>query len=255
MPVRGHTWQDEKNWGYVSYDNKKELTDAYVDLLTAMRPLIGPGLAAAVYTQTTDVEIEVNGLLTYDRALVKMDEARIVDAAKKLYLAPPQVHLLLPTSEQEPQTWRYTTTRPADDWAEPSFNDNGWQSGPGGFGAGEVRGAVVRTEWKTPDIWLRRTFTLDDLQDGGEILLSHLHDEDAEVYINGQLVRSLKRFIKSYQLVQLDDDARKLLRHGENTIAVHCRQTSGGQYIDVGLIQMNEVSNKESDAPVKSPQR
>jgi beta-galactosidase/beta-glucuronidase len=89
MPIKGHTWQQEKNWGYVSYDNKEKLTDAYVALLTAMRPLIGRGLSAAVYTQTTDVEVEVNGLMTYDREIVKMDAARIKKAAEKLYLPPP----------------------------------------------------------------------------------------------------------------------------------------------------------------------
>src|SRR5690606_1645592 len=67
MPVRGHTWQDEENWGYVSYDTEEKLTAAYVDLLTKLRPLIDKGLSAAVYTQTSDVEIEVNGLMTYDR--------------------------------------------------------------------------------------------------------------------------------------------------------------------------------------------
>jgi beta-galactosidase/beta-glucuronidase len=86
MPVKGHTWQQEKNWGYVSYDNSEKLTDAYVALLTAMRPLVGRGLSAAVYTQTTDVEVEVNGLMTYDREIVKMNADRIRDATKKLYL-------------------------------------------------------------------------------------------------------------------------------------------------------------------------
>src|SRR4051812_3821580 len=89
MPVKGHTWQQEKNWGYVTYDSKEKLTDAYVALLTAMRPLIGRGLSAAVYTQTTDVEVEVNGLMTYDREIVKMDLPRIKAAAQKLYSPPP----------------------------------------------------------------------------------------------------------------------------------------------------------------------
>ena len=77
MPVSGHSWQAEKNWGYVSYKTAEELTEAYVNLLTRMRPLIGRGLSAAVYTQTSDVEIEVNGLMTYDRDVVKMDLKRI----------------------------------------------------------------------------------------------------------------------------------------------------------------------------------
>ena len=91
MPVRGHSWQDESNWGYVSFQNAEDLTDAYVGLLTAMRPLIGKGLSAAVYTQTSDVEIEVNGLMTYDRAMVKMDEARITAAAAQTLSAATRV--------------------------------------------------------------------------------------------------------------------------------------------------------------------
>jgi hypothetical protein len=68
LPVSGHTWQAEKNWGYRSYTNAEALTVAYTDLTTKLFPLIGEkGLSAAIYTQTTDVEIEVNGLMTYDR--------------------------------------------------------------------------------------------------------------------------------------------------------------------------------------------
>jgi len=81
LPVHGHTWQDEKNWGYRSYTNSAALTSAYLDLVSKLFPLIEEkGLSAAVYTQTTDVEIEVNGLMTYDRELVKMDWGKIAEA-------------------------------------------------------------------------------------------------------------------------------------------------------------------------------
>ena len=81
LPVHGHTWQSEKNWGYRSFADAQALTTAYVDLIAKLFPLIeAKGLSAAVYTQTTDVEVEVNGLMTYDRALVKMD-ANMVSAA------------------------------------------------------------------------------------------------------------------------------------------------------------------------------
>ena len=50
--------------------------------------------------------------MTYDRELVKMDEARITEAAKKLYEPPPRMTELVATSENTPQTWRYTTTKP-----------------------------------------------------------------------------------------------------------------------------------------------
>ena len=72
LPIQGHTWQDEENWGYRSYKNREELTAAYKNLIKNLHPMIAKGLSAAVYTQTTDVEIEVNGLMTYDRAIIKM---------------------------------------------------------------------------------------------------------------------------------------------------------------------------------------
>ena len=88
LPVPGHTWQEEKNWGYRSFTNSVELTDNYVALLKKLHPMIEEsGLSAAIYTQTTDVEVEVNGLMTYDRALVKMD-ANAVAAANKAVCAP-----------------------------------------------------------------------------------------------------------------------------------------------------------------------
>ncbi|HVV01783.1 MAG TPA: glycoside hydrolase family 2 TIM barrel-domain containing protein [Verrucomicrobiae bacterium] len=78
LPVRGHTWQAEKNWGYRSYTNSTDLTEAYLKVTDPLPSLVKEkGLSAAVYTQTTDVEIEVNGLMTYDRALVKPDRKRI----------------------------------------------------------------------------------------------------------------------------------------------------------------------------------
>ncbi|MBA7597272.1 Beta-galactosidase [subsurface metagenome] len=86
LPITVHTWQDEKSWGYRSYESTEELTAAYLDLLLQLRPLISEGLSAAVYTQTTDVESEVNGQLTYDRAVIKMDVEKVAAANRELYL-------------------------------------------------------------------------------------------------------------------------------------------------------------------------
>jgi beta-galactosidase/beta-glucuronidase len=81
LPISGHTWQSERNWGYRSFTNAAALTDAYADLTRKLFPLIDEkGLSAAVYTQTTDVEVEVNGLMTYDRAMTKMDLQKLVRA-------------------------------------------------------------------------------------------------------------------------------------------------------------------------------
>lgn len=244
MPVAGHTWQDKANWGYVSYDDKEKLNDAYVALLTAMRPLIGEGLSAAVYTQTSDVEIEVNGLMTYDRALVKMDIDRIAAAARRLYDPPPVATTLVPTSERDAQQWKYAFDPPADAWTEQGFDDSAWKTGPGGFGTPDTPGAVVGTRWDGSDIWLRRTFDVKDVT-AGDLWLRIHHDEDAEVYLNGQRIARAKGFTSAYGLQVCEADARDRLKEGDNTLAVHCHQTRGGQFIDVGL----QVLTEQAAAP------
>lgn len=239
LPVRGHTWQDEKNWGYRSYESREALTDAYLVLIANLRPLIGGGLSAAVYTQTTDVEIEVNGLLTYDRAMIKIDAEKVRAANEKLYLPAPIVETVVPTSQDVGQIWRYTTTEPADGWQKNDFDDTDWEIGKGGFGTDGTPGAVIGTTWDTPDIWLRRSFDL-----GGsvpkELHLSIHHDEDAEVYLNGQLAASVKGHTSGYVQLPLDEKAAGALKPNLNRLAIHCHQTRGGQYIDVGLVSIQE---------------
>jgi beta-galactosidase/beta-glucuronidase len=85
LPLEGHTWQDKNNWGYQSFPNKGELLAKYESFIDKFPDLIKQGLSAAVYTQTTDVEIETNGLMTYDRKVVKMPEERLNAAHAKLY--------------------------------------------------------------------------------------------------------------------------------------------------------------------------
>ncbi|MCK9205152.1 MAG: beta-galactosidase, partial [Bacteroidales bacterium] len=73
----GHLWVEDRNWGYVEYKNTEELTNAYIELAKKLKKLVLSGFSAAIYTQTTDVEIEVNGLMTYDRKVIKPDLERI----------------------------------------------------------------------------------------------------------------------------------------------------------------------------------
>lgn len=84
LPLEGHLWQKDKNWGYVQYKDGNEVTDAYVRYAEMLIPVVKDGCSAAVYTQTTDVEGEVNGLMTYDRAILKPDMKRISEANKKV---------------------------------------------------------------------------------------------------------------------------------------------------------------------------
>jgi beta-galactosidase/beta-glucuronidase len=77
LALEGHLWEQNRNWGYVQYKTPEEATDAYVKMAEKLKTLIPYGYSGAVYTQTTDVESEVNGLLTYDRKVIKLNEERI----------------------------------------------------------------------------------------------------------------------------------------------------------------------------------
>jgi len=88
LPVEDHTWQSKNNWGYQSFKNGEELFKRYDQLVSKIPELISKGLSAAVYTQTTDVETEINGLMTYDRKVIKMDAAKLKTIHEKLYRSP-----------------------------------------------------------------------------------------------------------------------------------------------------------------------
>ena len=84
--MAGHLWDENKKFGYRFYETLEELTEAYLSLLEKeLKPLISQGLAAAVYTQTTDVEIEINGYLTYDRKVEKMNAEKLRQVHAELY--------------------------------------------------------------------------------------------------------------------------------------------------------------------------
>lgn len=82
--VKDHLWEPDRNWGYIQFNSPKAVTDEYVKYAGQLRDLVDRGFTAAVYTQTTDVEVEVNGLMTYDRKVVKIDEDRVRAANKAL---------------------------------------------------------------------------------------------------------------------------------------------------------------------------
>ena len=84
MVIEGHLWKPDKNWGYVQFKNSADATDEYVKFAEQLLKMIKSGFSAAIYTQTTDVEIEVNGLMTYDRKIIKLDEKRVRDINQRI---------------------------------------------------------------------------------------------------------------------------------------------------------------------------
>jgi hypothetical protein len=142
---------------------------------------------------------------------------------------------LVPNAREDDKIkWQYTTAKPANNWFNVDFQPTGWKEGIAGFGALNPPGSVIRTTWNSADIWLRRDVTLADAADG-ELFLTVHHDEDVEIYINGVLAGSAEGYLEDYENMPIKPKAAQTIRPGKNTIAVHCHQTRGGQYIDVGM--------------------
>jgi Glycosyl hydrolases family 2/Glycosyl hydrolases family 2, sugar binding domain/Glycosyl hydrolases family 2, TIM barrel domain len=238
--IEGHTWE-KKIWGYRGVRDRADLTRKYEKLMEGVYRLNKEkGLSASVYTQLTDVETEGNGLLTHDRAVIKPDLERTYAANKGDFSHVAREMVIVPTSQEKGQVWSYTFTKPADDWYKPEFNDTEWKKGEGAFGA-NIQGAPIRTEWKTDDVWLRREATLPT-EAFPEPYLIMFHDEDAEVYFNGVLAAKVKQYNTSYEETPITPEALAVLKPDKKIVmAVHCHQTTGGQYIDFGLNAIKPV--------------
>jgi hypothetical protein len=215
--------------------NRDELADRYAKALQQVWELHNlSGLSAAIYTQTADVETECNGLQTYDRAITKIDPNILLAANLGKFSRSPK-KIILPDALYGRPTWKYTTDKPADNWCQPDFDASSWKEGVGGFGTAGTPGIFLNTTWGTDDIWLRRSFTVA-AKDISHIKFQIFHDEDVEVYLNGVLAVQLPGFITDYDEFDISKEAVTALHPGDNTIAVHCHQTIGGQGVDVGII-------------------
>lgn len=150
--------------------------------------------------------------------------------------------------------WRYTLRRPAQQWTHPDFNDGEWREAFGGFGTHETPGARIGTVWATNSIWLRKTFPLKSIPAKPALLIHH--DEDARVFVNGTLLTTLQGYTTKYVIVPFPEDKRDLLKADDNLLAVHCRQTGGGQFIDAHVIDADRVPElpepKRSQKPFQS---
>ncbi len=242
LGITNHSWAS--GWGYIGATDGADLSSKFEDFSWQLCDFVqNRGLSAAVYTEITDVEIEQNGFLTYDRKVVKPDLRR----TRAAIAAPAGQYLfntIVPTSQTNGQIWKYTTTMPGTNWYAPGFSDANWNIGPGGFGTANTPGAVVRTTWNTSDLWLRRVFNPGALttQQISNLLINIHHDENAEVYLNGVLIFSAAGYTSSYITAPISDAGRSaLLPNANNTLAVHCRQTAGGQYIDVGFVEREVI--------------
>lgn len=232
----GHVYRGEKSprargW-YIFGDFESRRLWALKQKDRALEEIVEIGVAPSRVVSFAEGKDGELFLVGYDDGLIYRLDLAVVD------LTPLRTKVLAETSERAPVEWKFTTTAPQDGWMRNEFDDAAWKSGPGGFGTRGTPGAVVRTDWNGQRIWLRRNFELPaDFASDASIRLVVHHDEDAVVYVNGVEAAQLPRWTNGYVEVPLQEDAVKSLRVGMNTIAIECRQTGGGQFIDAGLIQ------------------
>lgn len=134
---------------------------------------------------------------------------------------------ILPAADEKGYTVSYTETQPAEGWEKPAFSPAGWNTGAAPFGDGQAK-----TKWTSKDLWLRRTFKLSQT-DFKNLRLKIMHDDNVEVYINGEKIYNCECFNGKYILVPVSN---KVLQKGDNVLAIHVRNTAGGQWIDAGLV-------------------
>ena len=174
--------------------------------------------------------------MLYDREIWKKWASR--DQTKAANWAPmpkpPIVTEVVKTAATEPSLWFYTTSKPADDWSKATFDPKGWKEGKSGFGTQGTPGTTIGTRWSEPDIWLVRDIELNNVDIQKLHWLIH-HDEDAEIYVNGTLAAQFPGYTVQYETRPLSKDAATAFKPGKNRIAIHCHQTGGGQYVDLGL--------------------
>jgi Glycosyl hydrolases family 2, sugar binding domain/Glycosyl hydrolases family 2, TIM barrel domain/Glycosyl hydrolases family 2 len=134
-----------------------------------------------------------------------------------------------------PTSWKFTTSDPGPGWSDPKFDSSTWSNGLAGFGAPETPAIAVKTAWKTPAIWLRTVAESPAIGPNDTLVLRLFHDEDCEIFVNGKPLLHARGYVSSYRDVELNESQKAIFRPGANTIAVSCKQTGGGQGIDVGL--------------------
>ena len=234
-PVPDHLWWDKRNWGYRTLQSQEELTNGFAELMDGLQGLRSRGLSAAIYTQTTDVEGEINGLMTYDRRVMKLDTQRSPALFAPLYERAGRYQPLLATSEYDPQTWQVMGGENNDEM-------EGYLTGP--FSTYNDFYTPGSSRWNGEEsLTLRREFTIDRLPE--ELYVEYLSNQaEIEILVNDQPLHSPDRKGGDrgvYTVNQVKD--LSALQVGRNTVTVRVKLAEGRENgsFDVGLYGVGEL--------------
>ena len=142
---------------------------------------------------------------------------------------------IAPITDTEIWEGTFLRKKPADNWISLDFDDKEWKHGKAAFGSRDL--PRVHTEWseQNSDIYVRRTFDINELESERDFYIIYSHDDVFELYLNGEKLVTTGEEWKNNVYLKLTDEAKKKLRKGKNVIAAHCHNTTGGAYVDFGL--------------------
>lgn len=149
---------------------------------------------------------------------------------------------ILPAGDEAGYSAKYTEEKPADGWMNPAYDDTSWKTGTAPIGDNP---SVHKTVWRSGHIWFRREFTLDKT-DFNDLYFRLNHDDNAEVYLNGEKIYEYAGWLTKYQNFKLSEAAKKKLKKGKNVFAIHVENTGGGAWVDIGLVN-GRAPKKENE--------
>ena len=251
-PVKDHLWWDKKNWGYLTYHDEETYVKEFENLMKGLQGLVSAGLSAAVYTQTTDVEGEVNGLITYDREVVKVSPDKLKALIDPLYKDYWSARSILADSEVEPSHWQISTNASSANWMKPSFDDFEWETKAGPFSAYENPYMESSSEWVSDTFYARQSFDLASVPK--KLYMRHyLPKAQVKIWLNGTMIMEMKDQggrKRHYTDIDISQWAH-LLQNGNNLIAVEVSKMDENASFDLGLYTGSQVSTTKNTTKIQ----
>jgi len=159
----------------------------------------------------------------------------------------PVYQTILPAADEAAYRVKFTEAAPSEEWFQSGFDDSNWKAGKAPFGDQAEAG----TPWKSRHLWIRREFTLTDLN-FDDLFLKIRHDDAADVYINGEKAAHVPGASGKFRYIRIEDAIRSKLKQGKNILAVHCENTGGAAILDAGIV--DRLVQKQDDRVTSATQ-
>lgn len=148
---------------------------------------------------------------------------------------------ILPAADEQVYEAAYTFDQPAANWFETGFNDAGWKTGKAPFSDD----SKANTTWNTDDLWVRRTFNLNEATKFDNLYLRINHDDNIEIYLNGKQIYRKQGWVNHYTYLPLGEQLKANLKAGKNVLAFHVHNSAGGRFLDAGISRLLESDDSK----------